>query len=85
MPLVKLFANLRKLVGTKEFAASGRTVGEVLHNMIEKHSALQEVIFEGEHLHPHIVITLNGHNVTDLNVSVNEQDVIAIFPPMAGG
>jgi MoaD family protein len=85
MPIVKLYANLRKLAGTKELSVTGSTVRAVVSALVERNPPLGEVILEGEKLRPHIVVTLNGHNVTDLNVSVNDQDVVAIFPPIAGG
>jgi len=85
MPSVKLYANLRKLAGTRELSVAGSTVRAVLNGLVEQNPPLGEVILAGEELRPHIVITVNGHNITDLNVSVNEQDVVAIFPPIAGG
>jgi len=85
MPIVKLYANLRKLAGTKELSVTGSTVRAALSVLVERNPQLGEVILAGEELRPHIVITLNGHNVIDLDVNVNEQDVVAIFPPIAGG
>ncbi len=85
MPIVKLYANLRKIAGTKELLITGFTVREVLRGLVEQNPLLGKVILEGENLRPHIVITLNGHNVVDMDVNVNEQDVVAIFPPIAGG
>jgi molybdopterin converting factor small subunit len=46
---------------------------------------LDGVILENEQIRPHFVITINGLNATDLDASVTEQDMIAIFPPIAGG
>jgi len=85
MPQVKLFANLRKLAGTKELSVPGTTLEAVLNELVGQHPALDGVILENVQIRPHVVITKNGHNVVDLNVSVTEQDVIAIFPPIAGG
>lgn len=85
MPIVKLYANLRKLAGTKELSLTGQTVGAVVRGLVEQYPPIKDVILAGSELRPHIVITVNGHNATDLNASVNEQDVIAIFPPIAGG
>ena len=85
MPIVKLYANLRKLAGTKELSIAGSTVRAVVSGLVEQNPPLGEIILEGEELRPHIVITLNGHNVVDLDVNANEQDVVAIFPPIAGG
>jgi molybdopterin converting factor small subunit len=47
--------------------------------------ALDGVILENGQVRPHFVITINGLNATELNVPVTEQDLIAIFPPIAGG
>ena len=85
MSIVKLFANLRKLAGTKELSITEATVGAVLNELVKRNPLLGEVLFENGILRPHIVVTLNGHNVIDLNMQVTEQDVIAIFPPIAGG
>ena len=85
MPVVKLFANLRKLAGTKELSISGATVGAVLNELVKWNPALDGVILENGELRPHVIITLNGHSISDLSMQVTEQDVIAIFPPIAGG
>lgn len=85
MPTVKLFANLRKLAGTKELSIAGSTLGAVLNELVEQHPALDGVVLENGQIRPHVVITINGHNAVDLNASVTEQDVVAIFPPIAGG
>ena len=85
MPRVKLYANLRKLAGTKDVPITEATIGAVLNELARWNPPLADVILENGGLRPHIVITLNGHNVVDLNVQVNEQDLVAIFPPIAGG
>jgi sulfur-carrier protein len=85
MPLVKLYANLRKLAGTKELSITGATVGAVVNDLSKQNPALGEVILENGKLRQHIVVTLNGHNTIDLETPVTEQDIVAIFPPIAGG
>ena len=85
MPHIKLYANLRKLAGTKELSRPGGTVRAVLNELVKQNPLLGDVILENGGLRPHIVITLNGHNVVDLDMDVSEQDIIAIFPPIAGG
>ena len=85
MPVVKLFANLRKIAGAKEVSITGATLEVVLNELIEQKPALDGVILENGHIRPHVVITVNGHNAPSLNVSIKEQDKIAIFPPIAGG
>jgi sulfur-carrier protein len=76
---------LRKLAGTKEVSISGATVGAALTELIRQNPPLEDVILKNGKLRPHIVITLNGQNVGDTNMDVTEQDIIAIFPPIAGG
>ncbi len=85
MPTVQLFANLRKLAGTKELPVTGSTLGEVLSRLAAQHPALDGVILEGGQIRAHFVITINGQIATDLKASVMAQDVVAIFPPIAGG
>jgi molybdopterin converting factor small subunit len=36
-------------------------------------------------MRPHFVITINGKIVTDLDISLSKDDVVAVFPPIAGG
>lgn len=85
MPVVKLFANLRKLVGIKEVTVSGATVGAALNDLVKQSPALVGIMFDQEKLRLHVLITLNGHNITDFETPVTEQDSIAVFPPIAGG
>ena len=85
MPVIKLYANLRKLAGMKELSVLGATLGVVLNGLIEQKPALGGVILERGEILPQVVITLNGHNASDLRMQVTEEDVIAIFPPIAGG
>lgn len=85
MPTVKLYANLRKLAGTKELSITGGTVGEVVNELVRQNPPVGNVVLENGELRRHIIVTLNGQNITDLETPVSEQDIIAIFPPIAGG
>jgi MoaD family protein len=85
MPTIKLYANLRKLAGTKEFSITGGTVGAIVNELARQSPAVGEVILEKGELRQHIIVTLNGRNLIDLKTPVTEQDIIAIFPPIAGG
>jgi MoaD family protein len=85
MPLVKLYANLRKLAGTKELSITGATVEAVVNELVRQNPSVGNVILENGELRPHIIVTLNGRNISDLETPAAEQDVIAIFPPIAGG
>lgn len=85
MPVVKLYANLRKLAGTKELSITGATIGMVVEELVRQSPPVGEIILRNGEIGPHIVITLNGHNIMDLETPVTEQDTVAIFPPIAGG
>ena len=63
----------------------GATVGAVLNELVKRNPPLEGVIHENGKHRPHAVITLNGQNVIDINMRVEEDDLIAIFPPIAGG
>jgi MoaD family protein len=85
MPTVKLFASLRMEAGVKETSIPGTSVEPVLSELVRQYPALAEKLLESGHIRPHVVITINGHPITDKNAPINEQDLIAIFPPIAGG
>jgi len=54
-------------------------------DLVRQHPPIGDLLFKGGGLAPHIVITLNGQNSINLETSVTEGDVLAIFPPIAGG
>ena len=85
MPTIKLFANLRKIAGTKELSIMGASLGGILNKLVKEVPALDGIILEDGQIRPHFVITINGHNAAELDVTVTEQDLISIFPPIAGG
>jgi len=96
LPTIKLFGNLRKIAGVKELSiappsgmlrssSQGASLGGVLNELEKEVPALNGVILEDGQVRPHVVITLNGHSVAKLDVTVTEKDFIAIFPPIAGG
>ena len=85
MPIVKLYANLRRLAGTKELHVTGVTLEGIIRELARQKPPVGDVIIENGGLRRHILITLNGHNITDFTTPVTEQDVVAIFPPIAGG
>lgn len=85
MPVVRLYANLRKLAGTRELSVTGKTLGDALSELVQQYRPLGEVLLENGELRPHVIVTLNGQNLVSLSAPVMEEDVIAIFPPIAGG
>lgn len=85
MPIVKLYANLRKIAGTKELSVSGANLSAVLNELVGRCPTLDGVILGDGQIRPYFIITVNGLNVTDLEITVTADDLIAIFPPIAGG
>ncbi len=85
MPLVKLFANLRKVAGLKEILVVGTSLGEVLPELVKQKPELAPYLTENGKIRPYVIITINGLTTTDENALLTEQDEIGIFPPIAGG
>jgi MoaD family protein len=85
MPSIKLFANLRKVAGTKETSISGASVGEILSELVKRNPALESILLENGQIRQHVILTINGQLTSDMDAPVTEQDEIAIFPPIAGG
>ena len=85
MPTVKWFASLRKEAGIKETSIPGTSLQPVISELIRQYPALAEKLLENGQIRPHVVITINGHPTTDMDAPITEQDLIAIFPPIAGG
>jgi molybdopterin synthase sulfur carrier subunit len=88
MPTINFFASLRKTVGTKEIIVPGSSLHVVMDTLVETYPELREQVWDGERLRPHIIITINGHNLDPEQVAdipIKPDDKIAIFPPIAGG
>ena len=89
---VKIFATLRQLVGAKEIEVGledGDTVGSVIARLVADYPALGEHILDDEgNLEAYINVFVNRRSMRfldGLNTSLSEDDVLAIFPPVAGG
>ena len=89
---VKVFATLRQLVGEQEIEMSlegGDTVGSVVTRLVANYPVLGEHILDDEgKLEGYINVFVNRRSMRfldGLNTSLSEDDVLAIFPPVAGG
>ena len=89
---VKLFTTLKQLVGMGEIEVDlegNNTVGSVLARLVADYPALGEHIFDDDgNLEGYINLFVNRRSIRfldGLNTRLNEDDMLAIFPPVAGG
>ncbi|MGB8648393.1 MAG: ubiquitin-like small modifier protein 1 [Anaerolineae bacterium] len=88
MAVVKLYANLRRIVNAKELDVPGANVREVVDQICAQYDGLGPALLEQGKLRPHVRVMVNGHDVEldqGLDTAIREQDEIAIFPPITGG
>ena len=85
MPLIRLYANLRKIAEKKEVFITGTSLSEILPELVRQIPALETALYQDGKIRPHVVITINGNPISDAQAAVTEQDEIAVFPPIAGG
>ena len=88
----RTFADFREIVGFREKEITlpeGETVGGLLKNLCKIYPGLQGKLFDAAaELKPYIIILKNGRNVASLqhlDTAIADRDVIAVFPPVAGG
>lgn len=89
---VRTFADFREIIGVGEKEISlpeGETVGGLLKGLCKVHPGLQGKLFDvaGEPK-PYVIILKNGRNIVSLqhlDSVIADGDVIALFPPVAGG
>ncbi|MEM2489177.1 MAG: MoaD/ThiS family protein [Thermoplasmata archaeon] len=88
---VLLFASLRDKYGIKEIVLNfDSTLNGFLNALKEKIGpGIIEDIFDPikNQIKDNMIVTINGRNIKDIKgeIKFNENDVIAIFPPLAGG
>jgi molybdopterin synthase sulfur carrier subunit len=90
---IKAFARIRDILGERVELdlPEGITVGGLLAELVKKYGReLEKAIFNSKtgKLQPYIRVLLNGRDVDfldGLNTRLNSGDVLALFPPVAGG
>jgi sulfur-carrier protein len=89
---IRAYAALREVIGSRETAFAvppGETVGGLLENLCGAYSGLRQHLFDAAgRTKPHIIILKNGRNIASLqqlDTPIDDNDVIALFPPVAGG
>jgi molybdopterin synthase sulfur carrier subunit len=89
--LVKYFADIRKLSGREQqqFNGAAPTVRELLEALSDQHgAAFRQRVFEGGGMSNTLIVFVNGSNVEHLagiETTLGPDDVVAIFPMVAGG
>ena len=89
---VRAYAALREVIGARETTLTippGETLGGLLERLCGTYAGLRAHLFySAGRTKPHIIILKNGRNVASLqqlDTPIAEDDVIALFPPVAGG
>jgi len=88
---VRYFADIRPLAGTieEERTAVPPTVNDLLAVLAaEKGAAFEKRVFEGGKLSDTIILLVNGRNIKHLKgveTALQPDDVVAVFPMVAGG
>jgi MoaD family protein len=85
MALVKLYANLRLVAGTREIRLTADSLDALLTELVSRIPALESHLLDNGQLRPHVIITINGQNALGPDAPLGEDDLVAIFPPLAGG
>lgn len=88
MPQVKLFGGLRRHVSDPNLNVSGETVADILDSLCRGNESLRAEIFDGDQLRSHVRVMVTGRDIEldeGLKTKVKQGDVVAIFPPIAGG
>lgn len=88
MATIKLFGNLRQMAGKPTLSVDGLTVFELLEHLRPQYASIVDAILDEARLKPYIKIMVNGIDISlsrGLDTPVKANDVIAIFPPIAGG
>jgi molybdopterin synthase sulfur carrier subunit len=88
---ILLFATFRKKYGSREITVK---CDGTIRSLIEEASKIlgEEFlndVYDGERrkVRDDLIFTVNGRNIKDLkgDITLKDQDVVAIFPPLAGG
>ncbi|WP_457633876.1 ubiquitin-like small modifier protein 1 [Oceanithermus desulfurans] len=86
---VNLYATFRDVAGVKHLELDGATVGEVLEQLLARHPEMQDELFDAPGvLSERVSVFVNGRDVRYLQglaTPVGPEDVLDLFPPVAGG
>ncbi len=86
---VQYFATLRKITGKSEENMEAANVGELIKKIIDIYGEdFKKALYDSNNLRKGVIILKNGKNILYLKnfeTPLDENDVVSIFPPVAGG
>ena len=74
--------------GARQVEASGKTVRELLEDLVGRLPALGEKVYDGSEIRPYVNVYVDGEDVRTnggLDAPVREGATIVLLPAMAGG
>ncbi|SFR54827.1 ubiquitin-like small modifier protein 1 [Halogeometricum limi] len=83
----RLFADLAEVAGDRETTVTvgdGATVEDALDALLDGRNGLRARVFDDGTLADHVNLLRNGDDAS-LSESVEEDDELALFPPVSGG
>ncbi len=86
---INLYATYRDLTGARHLEVEARTVGEALDRLVERYPQMKAELYDGEgRLSERVSVFRNGRDVRYLEglaTPLGPDDVLDVFPPVAGG
>ena len=79
---------MRQLAQSSRLQVEGNSVRTVLDELCRQNQALMDAMLDNGQLRPHVRVVVNGHDVQleqGLDTPLEENDQVAIFPPLGGG
>jgi molybdopterin synthase sulfur carrier subunit len=84
----KFFAMLQEAGREVEVEFKGSTLRDAFEALFSVYPALRERIMENDRIKDFYKVFVNGrdiHHLKNLETEINDGDIIAVFPPVAGG
>lgn len=86
---VQVYTTLRKILNNSKIEIKANNVAQAINYMENKFGAsFKEQLYDGDKIKPHYILILNGKSLDKEHLDeyiLNENDILHIFPPIAGG